>query len=387
FLLSEIKDDYPYLKSKITSIIRDFLENFIKIRGNYISKELRDNTLKVLGYVKNGDHSENMQILDELFFEILTKNQDYEYYIISKDKIFTVVPSSYIWFEFLINISFLYEDRIELSSLEELYNKRLLPSFQISKLWYKTLYNNIVCKDNEKREFYDLILNTIDEIEAHLKDIFEKVKNSYPEKVEIKEEFFVEKLKLLYDKTEEIQKLNISYDFNSENLKGTGIFESFYSVVMEVYSERESLLTLYEIYNSISNILTSLEEWEPEYTTPLDMKILENRSKFEILLDYIFKFIQNENKDHLIEALYYFKNEIEPIIKEVKEDTQKIEKLLEPEKIMCVHCGTLNDPYNEVCTNCGKKLIKSAIRESQGVFTTILNKLRKINDINELPSY
>ncbi|MFN3478251.1 MAG: hypothetical protein ACK4ZM_02650, partial [bacterium] len=84
---------------------------------------------------------------------------------------------------------------------------------------------------------------------------------------------------------------------------------------------------------------------------------------------------------------YFFKNEIEPIIVNVKENTKKMEELLEPGKIICVHCGTLNDPHNEMCIKCGKKLIKSSIGEGQGVFTTLINKLKKLNNINDLPSY
>lgn len=385
FLWSESGNEFPFLKKKLTSIIKDFLESFIKIRGNYISEELKHNTLEILNYVKEGKSSKSLQEIEELFFDVIRKNQDYEYYIICKDKVFTTIPSSHIWFEFLLHISYLYENHIDFNSLEELYTKRLLPSFTISKLWYKSLYNNVICKTYEKLDIYNSILQTIDELEKYFTNLFENIKKTYPEKSEIDEKFFTSKLQFLYNKTEEIQKLSIVIEPNV--LKGTGIFENFYHILIEVYAERESLLSLYEFYNSLSNVLANLEEWEPDFITPLDKKVLESKDKFEILLDYIYKYLQIQDKDYLVEIINYFKNHIESLILEVREDTKKIEKLLEPEKIVCLNCGYSNEFYRENCAQCGKKLLKPSLIESQGVFKTILTKLKKLNDLKELSSY
>ncbi|MCS6955172.1 MAG: hypothetical protein NZM44_02305, partial [Candidatus Calescibacterium sp.] len=159
FLLTEIQNEFPKIKEKIVSNIVSNLESFIKIRGDYIGEEIKHNALEIINRLKNKQlQIEKFQEIDELFSDIIRRVQDYEYYIISKDRAFTVVPSSYIWFEFLIHTYYLYENQININSFIELYEKRLIPSFGICKTWYKNFYNNIFCRSSLKVNTYGNII-------------------------------------------------------------------------------------------------------------------------------------------------------------------------------------------------------------------------------------
>jgi len=381
-VLSKADNEYKHLKQKLTEEIKEYLETFIKIRGEYISEDIKNNSLEIINYLKNGNFSNNIKETDELFFDIITRIQDYEYYIICKDRVFTVVPSSYIWFEFIIHVYYFLENQISFSSLELLYEKRVIPSFKFAKDWYKTLYNSVICKEEYKQTLYDNIIQKIDEIENYVSFVFNKLKSK--EIVEIDEQSFSQKLYFIYQQTEELQKLSIKID--NSKLKGTGIFENIYSIISDVYSEKEPLLILYEIHNSISSTINYLEEYEPDFLTPLDRKVLENKDKFENLLNMILKYLQENDKDLLIDILNYFEAEIEPLILEIKSDYSKLEKILEPQKIMCLNCGYKNEPYNDYCIKCGKKLIKPQT-ETESTIKNIFSKMKKTDNLDEISSY
>ncbi len=382
FILSKLDGDFLTLKNFVIKNMIEFLESFIKIRGDYISNDIKEDIIKLLDYLKKEDFTQNLEEFDEIWEETIKKNQDYEYYILSKDKIFLSVPSSYIWFEFLLHIAYLYENKISINSFDELYEKRVRPSFEISKNWYKTFYNNIIAKESLKVELYNSILDKLEEAEKYIEKVYITAKQKYPEKFELNEQYFIDILTFLYEKTTELTKLSLQLEENK--LKGTGIFENFYKILKEIYYERESLLILYEFHNSIQSTLNNLEE-ESNFITTIDKKILENREKFENLLDLILKFIEVNNKDIIIDIIDYFQNNLESLILDLKEDSKKLEKLLEPEKIICVNCGHSNDSSEEYCKNCGKKLIKPTT-ESKGTIKLLLSKLYKTNDKEEIIS-
>lgn len=381
-VLSKADNEYKHLKQKLMEEIKEYLETFIKIRGEYISEDIKNNSLEIINYLKNGNFSNNIKEIDELFFDIITRIQDYEYYIICKDRVFTVVPSSYIWFEFIIHVYYLLENQISFSSLELLYEKRVIPSFKFAKDWYRILYNSIIYKKQYKQTLYDNIIHKIDEIENYFSFIFNKLKSK--ETVEIDEQSFSQKLYFIYQQTEELQKLSIKID--NSKLKGTGIFENIYSIISDVYSEKEPLLILYELYNAISSTINYLEEYEPDFLTLLDKKVLENKNKFEDLLNMILKYFQENDKDLLIDILNYFETEIEPLILEIKSDYSKLEKILEPQKVICFNCGYKNEPYNDYCAKCGKKLIKPQI-ETESIIKSIFSKMKKTDNLDEISSY
>ncbi|MCX7758712.1 MAG: hypothetical protein N2169_03755 [bacterium] len=385
FLLTEIQNEFPKIKEKIVSNIVSNLESFIKIRGDYIGEEIKHNALEIINRLKNEQlQIEKFQEIDELFSDIIRRVQDYEYYIISKDRAFTVVPSSYIWFEFLIHTYYLYENQININSFIELYEKRLIPSFGICKTWYKNFYNNIFCRSSLKVNTYGNIIYTIEEVEKYLSSLFIEIKEKYPEKVEIDDQNLSNKIIFLLQKTEEIQ--SFSKQFDTNKLKGTGIFENFYSILKEVFAERETILTLYDFYNSLSSTISYLEEYEPDFLTPLDKRVIENKEKFEQILELILKYIQELNKDYLVDLAEYFETNIESIIISVREDYSKLEKLLEPEKIVCINCGYQNELYTDSCVKCGKKLIK-VHTEPKSTIKTIFSKLAKITNSSEISSY
>jgi len=378
--------DNERLKDFVIKGIVDYLESFIKIRGNYVGDEFKNNVLNLITYLKNFDFSKDLSLYDELLFDIQRRIQDYEYYLICKDRVFTVVPSSYIWFEFLLHCYYLYEGNIELSSLEELYEKRLKPSFIVARAWYERLYNSVICRNSEKKEIYELIVNNIDSIESYLDNVFNDVKKNYPQKVDINEEFFSKNLYLVFEKTEELQNKSMKFDDKKAKLKNTGIFENFYDIVVNVYSNNDSLLVLYSFYESISSVLSYLEDYEPDYLTPFDRNILNNKEQFEFMLEKIRNYIISLDGDVLIDLIEHFENNIEPVLINLREDYNKIENILEPQKVVCFNCGTENDPYLDNCIKCGKKLFKPQL-ESKGVIKTIISKISKISDISELDNY
>ncbi|MCS7164931.1 MAG: zinc ribbon domain-containing protein [Candidatus Calescibacterium sp.] len=384
FLLLETKEGFPIIRSRIVSKIVDNLESLIKIRGDYLGEETKHNILETINYLKQESYGEEIKEIDKILSDIARRVQDYEYYLISKDRAFTIVPSSYVWFEFLIHITYLYDNQISINSLIELYERRVKPSFELSKKWYKNLYDITLCKSELKDEKYRQIIKTIEEVEKHLSLIFESVKQRYPDKIELQEQNLAQNIVFLVEKTEELQKLSkLTEDYK---LKGTGIFENFYSILREIFAERETRLVLYDFYNSLNSTLSYLEEYEPDYLTPMDKKVLENKDKFEFFLELIMRYLQDPNKDHIIDIIDYFERNIQPIILEVKQDYIKVEKILEPEKIICISCGYQNEHFEEFCSKCGKKLIKVQ-SEQKSTIKTVFSKIAKITDPQEIPSY
>ncbi|MEN3014479.1 MAG: zinc ribbon domain-containing protein [bacterium] len=383
FILSN--SDYNVLKQKVAESIQSYLESFIKIRGDYIGEDTKHKILQILDYLKNGKSTQNIKEIDENLSEIITRMQDYEYYIICKDRIFTIVPSSYIWFEFFMHIYYLNENEININSFKELYEKRIKPSFDASKSWYQELYKVVLCRKNMKDLIFNEINYKIQEIQNYIEDVYQKVESKYPDKVEIDDQTFSQMLYWLHDKTQEFQKLSKKID--SKKLKGTGFFENFYTLIKDVYSEKQSLLVLHDFHNSIVSIISQLENQDPEFLTPIDRKVIENREKFEHLLDLIDKYLHDQNKDYLIDVLEYFETDIEPTIVEIKTEYIKLEKLLlESEKVKCIQCGYEENPENDYCSKCGSKLIKPQREQKTGI-KNIYSKLAKAINTQEVSSY
>lgn len=377
YTLSLLDSEFPNIKQKMVKDIVEYLEDFIKIRGDYIGEEINQNALEIVNYLKSGDfQSPKIKEIDELYYDIIKRIQDYEYYIISKDRVFTVVPASYIWFEYIMHVYYMYENQINFNSFLHLYEKRLLPSFEICRNWYKVLYNQVIANSHEKDNLYNEIMDNISEIENFLQKLHLNIKEKYPNKEEIDEQFFSQKLYDLLNKTENFQK--ISKKLEENKLKNTGIFQNIYSILKEIYAERETILTLYEFHNNLLSTINYLEEYDPDFLTPLDKKVLDNKDKFLFILDIISKYLNELNKDYIIEMIEYLEKEIEPILLDIKEDYVKLEKLLEPEKIVCLNCGHKNDPYNEFCVKCGKKLLKVKT-ESKSAIKNIFSKLSMAN--------
>jgi hypothetical protein len=123
--------------------LKEYYEVFLKIRGDLLGQELKEDTLKIISFIKElTDSLENKTILskannytkqikeiDEYIKEVDTKISDYEYYIISKDVSLTRIPFANIWFEFILYSYWLYENSISLNTLKNLYEYRTKDSF------------------------------------------------------------------------------------------------------------------------------------------------------------------------------------------------------------------------------------------------------------------
>ena len=375
--------------------LKEYYEVFLKIRGDLLGQDLKENTLKIISFIKElTDSLENKTILskannytkqikeiDEYIKEVDTKISDYEYYIISKDVSLTRIPFANIWFEFILYSYWLYENSISLNTLKNLYEYRTKDSFDNAFKWYEIYITRIFNKESIKNELYKNINQKLNEIKDFISNLYLQIVNNYPNKVEISNSW----ANLFYDILSYMDKLEkeIHITYNSKELKGSGIFENLYDIIYRVYSEDLPIVSLYNFYSYLNDIVNDLEKTEDSLLTPYDKLVLDNIDLFnEFLVTINNYFLEYENKDLLVDIWLYFDSKVKPILLNIINDYKDIEKIFEAKKIVCFKCGFENEYYNEYCVKCNSKLIKPKI-ESQSTVKIVFNQFKE-NYLNNL---
>jgi ribosomal protein L40E len=369
--------------------LKEYYEVFLKIRGDLLGQDLKENTLKIISFTKEvtdsledktilskaNNYTRQIKEIDEYIKEVDTKISDYEYYIISKDVSLTRIPFANIWFEFILYSYWLYENNISLNTLKNLYEYRTKNSFDNTFKWYEIYITRIFNKESIKNELYKNINQKLNEIKDFISSLYLQIVNNYPNKVEILNSW----ANLFYDILSCMDKLEkeIHITYNSKELKGSGIFENLYDIIYKVYSEDLPIVSLYNFYSYLNDIVNDLQKNEDSLLTPYDKLVLDNIDLFnEFLVTINNYFLDYENKDLLVDIWLYFDSKVKPILLNIINDYKDIEKIFEAKKIVCFKCGFENEYYNEYCVKCNSKLIKPKI-ESQSTIKMVFNQFKE----------
>jgi ribosomal protein L40E len=369
--------------------LKEYYEVFLKIRGDLLGQDLKENTLKIISFIKEvtdsledkailskaNNYTKQIKEIDEYIKEVDTKISDYEYYIISKDVSLTRIPFANIWFEFILYSYWLYENNISLNTLKNLYEYRTKDSFDNAFKWYEIYIIRIFNKQSIKNELYKNINQKLNEIKDFISSLYLQIVNNYPNKVEISNSW----ANLFYDILNYMDKLEkeIHITYNSKELKGSGIFENLYDIIYKVYSEDLPIVSLHNLYSYLNDIVNDLQKNEDSLLTPYDKLVLDNIDLFnEFLVTINNYFLDYENKDLLVDIWLYFDSKIKPILLNIINDYKDIEKIFESKKIVCFKCGFENEYYNEYCSKCNSKLIKPKI-ESQSNIKVVFNQFKE----------